>query len=58
MNGKKISAQAAGMAIAMCLVWAVKEWAKVEVPDPVVVSIGTLASIVVSILTPDEKEDA
>ncbi len=56
MNGKKISAQAAGMAVAMIVVWVMKEFYKLQVPDPVVVSIGTLASILVSVLTPDEKE--
>ena len=57
MNGKKISGQAAGFATAVIVVWVMKQWGGVEAPDPVVVAIGTLCSIVASLLIPDDKEE-
>lgn len=58
MNGKKISAQAAGFAMAVLATWAMKEFGGVEAPDPVVVAIGTLCSIAASLVIPDDKESA
>jgi hypothetical protein len=56
MNGKKVAAQAVGAALAGITVWALGSFAKVMVPAEVAVAFGTLFSVVVSLLTPDEKE--
>lgn len=56
MNGKKIAAQAVGAALAGVTVWALGAFAKVLVPAEVAVAFGTLYSVVVSLLVPDEKE--
>ena len=56
MNGKKISAQAAGFAAAVLVTWAMKEFGGVIAPDAVMVAIGTLCSIAASVLIPDSKE--
>jgi hypothetical protein len=58
MNGMKISAQAAGFALAVVITWAMKQFANIEAPDPVVVAIGTLCSIGASLVIPDSKEAA
>ena len=57
MNGKKLSAQAAGMALAAITVWAVKSWGGVDVPSEVAVAFGTVFAIVVSLVTPDAWEE-
>lgn len=57
MNGKKISAHAVGAAIAAIVVWALQQYGKVAVPPEVAVAFGTVAAVVVSIVTPDDKED-
>ena len=57
MKTIKISAQALGFAVAVIAVWVLKQWGGVEAPDPVVVAIGTLCSIVASLFIPDEKEE-
>jgi hypothetical protein len=56
MNGKKISAQLVGAAAAVVTVWAINTWGGVAVPAEVAVAFGTIASVIVSWLTPDEME--
>ena len=56
MNGRKIASQAVGAALAGITVWALGQWAKIIVPAEVAVAFGTVFSVVVSLITPDEKE--
>jgi hypothetical protein len=56
MNGKKISAGAAGGAIAVIICWVVEEFAKVTIPAEVAASGATLLTIIASALIPDEME--
>ena len=56
MNGKKVAAQAVGAALAGITVWALGQWAKIAVPAEVAVAFGTIFSVVVSLVTPDDKE--
>jgi hypothetical protein len=56
MNGKKVAAQAVGAALAGITVWVLGAFAKIMVPAEVAVAFGTLFSVTVSLLTPDEKE--
>lgn len=56
MNGKKVSVQLLGAALAGITVWAVHVWTKVVIPAEVAVAFGTVYSVVASLLLPDEKE--
>jgi hypothetical protein len=56
VNGKKVVSQAVGAALAGITVWALGAFAKVMVPAEVAVAFGTLFSVAVSVLTPDDKE--
>jgi hypothetical protein len=56
MNGKKVAAQAVGAALAGITVWALHSWTKVVVPAEVAVAFGTVFSVAVSLLVPDELE--
>jgi len=56
MNGKKISAQLLGAALAGITVWGLGSFAAVIVPAEVAVAFGTVFSVAVSALTPDDKE--
>ena len=58
MNGKKISAHAVGASLAAIAVWAINTWSGVAVPAEVAVAFGTVAAVVVGLLTPDHLEDA
>jgi hypothetical protein len=56
MNGKKISAQVVGMALASIAVWSADAFGGVKVPAEIAVAVGTVVSVLVSIMTPDELE--
>jgi hypothetical protein len=56
MKGKRIAAQAVGAALAAIAVWGLNQWAKIAVPAEVAVAFGTVFSVAVSLLTPDERE--
>ena len=58
MNGKKISLQAAGAALAAITVWLIHGFTPLKVPPEVAVAFGTVYSVAVAYFTPDEKEDA
>lgn len=56
MNGKKISAQVVGMALGSIAVWAAGQFGGVLVPPEIAVAVGTVMSVGVSLITPDDKE--
>lgn len=56
MKGKQISAQVVGMALAVIIVWMMRQFAKLDVPAEVAVAFGTVASVGVSLMVPDDKE--
>lgn len=56
MKGRKIVPQmVAGFALTI-IVWAVKEFCKLEIPAEVAVAGAGLLAVLVSALTPDEME--
>ena len=56
MKGKKIVPQAVGMALGMIGVWSLGEFGGVIVPNEIALAIGTVLSVVVSVVVPDEME--
>lgn len=56
MNGKKIVPQVVGMALASIAVWASDSFGGVKVPPEIAVAIGTVVSVAVSLITPDDLE--
>lgn len=57
MNGKKLSAQVLGGALAAISVWAIHAFTPVVVPAEISVAFGTVFAVVVSLLTPDAWEE-
>lgn len=57
MNGKKISAQIAGGALASIVVWLINAFSGVQVPAEVAVAFGTVFAIVVTLIVPGKMED-
>lgn len=56
MNGKKLSAQVLGGALAAISVWAIHAFTSIVVPAEISVAFGTVYAVVASLLTPDELE--
>ena len=56
MNGKKISAGAAGGAVAVIVCWAVEAFGNVTIPAEVAAAGATLLTIIASALIPDDME--
>lgn len=56
MKGTKIVPQVVGMALASIAVWASDAFGGVKIPAEIAVAIGTVVSVVVSLLTPDAME--
>jgi hypothetical protein len=56
MNGKRIVPQVVGMALGSIAVWAADVFGGVKVPAEIAVAVGTVVSVVISVLTPDDME--
>jgi len=56
MKGKKIVPHAVAGSLVMILVWALGAFAKIAIPPEIAVAIGTVITVLVGIITPDEME--
>jgi hypothetical protein len=56
MNGKKISAGAAGGAVAVIACWAVEQFTGITIPAEVAAAGATVFTIIASALIPDHME--
>jgi hypothetical protein len=54
MTGKKVSAHLLGAALAAILIWALRQFAKIEVPAEIAVAFGTVAAVAVVLVMPDK----
>lgn len=56
MNGKKLSAGAIGVPLAIVLAWGFEAATGVQVPTEVAAAFGAVCTFVASVLIPDDKE--